>query len=332
MELFFFFFLFALLIMQYISLLTRFRVFRISRKVFDKKLKIEQIKLHFSTFPLFPIPDGNKFVTLLDLNDNEYFSFLVETNDDEQELVKKIAKSRDKKNILVKESKEFYSLLNKNIKDDFFVNLKVADLPRSLNKGIDKEVIVFVDENLLQETKLCISFEFIKYFVRYYDDVMFKFYSNSYKKSFDFIIQKGYLGAYEKIDSLIMDSNEVYVNKLSEHLYSIKNKKYNYYNKIFDKNEKLSAYQNLRKTIYNESFKKNYFLNEEDIYLEVGEDLRQIVKKQFQVTLFRDKAFELETFLTKEKDSFILESYIPEDDSKIKRITFNFKQKSFSVE
>jgi hypothetical protein len=271
-------------------------------------LKIAQVKLIDSTFPLFPIIDGNKFVTLLDLKDNELFSFLVETSDGEQEIVKKIVKSRD------------------------FVNLELVDLPKSLNKGINKEVIVFIDENLLQETKLCISFEFIKYFVKYYDDVIFKFYSNLHKNRFEKLIEKGYLGKYEKIDTKILDSNQICIDKLSEYLYSIRNKKYNYYNKIFDKNEKLSAHQNLRKTIYNQSFKKNYFLNEEEIYLEVGEDLRQIVKKQFQVILFRDKVFELETFLTKEKDSFILETYIPEDDMKIKKITFNFKEKSFSVE
>jgi len=332
MELYFFVLLFALLVMQYYSVLTRFRIFKISRKVFDKKLKIAQVKLIDSTFPLFPIIDGNKFVTLLDLEDNELFSFIVETNDEEQEIVKKIVKSRDEKNKLIKESKEFCSLLDKNIKDDFFVNLELVDLPKSLNKGINKEVIVFIDENLLQETKLCISFEFIKYFVKYYDDVVFKFYSNLHKDRFEKLIEKGYLGKYEKIDTKILDSNQICIDKLSEYLYSIRNKKYNYYNKIFDKNEKLSAHQNLRKTIYNQSFKKNYFLNEEEIYLEVGEDLRQIVKKQFQVILFRDKVFELETFLTKEKDSFILETYIPEDDMKIKKITFNFKEKSFSVE
>lgn len=323
-------FLILLVIIASWSLITKFIINKILKKVFDKKLKIYSLIFEYFPFEYLPLINGNKTIYFYDFIDAEYFKINILRLESQKHIVRAIARQRDKKNKFVKKTIHFYESLVHDMKDDFFVRIKNENFLAHEPKEILYEVIVFIDETILQETKLCESYEFIKKFVQNNENVEFKFYSSYFKTDFQDQINKGYFGVCEKIRSNIL-FNEDLPKELDQFLFSIKNAKYNYYNKIFDKDEILSDYQNIRRMIFEESFKKNYFLNKEKIYLEVGIDLKSLVKEQFQVTLFRDIAFQIETFLTKKDDSFILEGYVPKEDSKVKQIAFDFKHLSFDI-
>lgn len=64
----------------------------------------------------------------------------------------------------------------------------------------------------------------------------------------------------------------------------------------------------------------------------MGRGLEELIKDKFQVTLFNDRAFNIETFLSKEDESLLLECYVPLEDSKIKKIIFNLKETTFEVQ
>ncbi|RXJ86475.1 hypothetical protein [Arcobacter sp. CECT 8985] len=312
------------------SLLTRFIINKILKKVFDRKLKIYSIIFEYFPFSYLPIINGNKRVYIYDYLDAEYFFIDLLRFEDQKHIVRAIARKRDKKNKFLKNTIKFYESIVHDMKDEFFVRVKNENFLAHEPKELLYEVVVFIDETTLHDTKLCESYEFIKKFSQINENVEFKFYSSYYKLDFKNQISKGYFALCEKVNSKILLNEEV-PEVLDQFLFSIKNSKYNYYNKIFDKDEILSDYQNVRRMIFEESFKKNYFLNNEKIYLEVGNDLKSLVKEQFQVTLFKDKAFQIETFLTKKDDCLILEGYVPKEDSQVKKIAFNFKNLSFDI-
>ncbi|AXH15116.1 hypothetical protein CP985_07650 [Malaciobacter mytili LMG 24559] len=313
----------------YFCIYTRMKLSKILNNVFDKRLKIDSFELKYSPFPLFLIPTGSKTVVLLDIEDNEYFSLYIHKDDTWEIVVKKIAQKREDKNLFIKNSKQLYKKLKDKIEDEFFIRFYLPDIVGK-NYEIKYEVIVYInEENELKNGQICKNYEFIKEFVKSNEDVVFKIYAknknNSYKKQ----IKKGYFGISEKIGGLILHNESIWNY---DYLYKIKNNKYYYFNKIFDKSKELSYYQNLRRIIYNESFEKNYFLNNEKIYLEVGRGLEELIKDKFQVTLFNDRAFNIETFLSKEDESLLLECYVPLEDSKIKKIIFNLKETTFEVQ
>lgn len=313
----------------YFCIYTRIKLSKILNNVFDKKLKIDSFELRYSPFPLFLIPTGSKSIVLLDIEDNEYFSVYMDKEDTWEIVVKNIAQKREDKNIFIKKSKELYEKMKDKIEDEFFIRFYLPNIVGK-NYEIKYEIIVFIDEKKeLKNGQICKNYEFIKEFVKSNEDMVFKIYIKNKNISYINQIKKGYFGISEKIGGLILHNESIWNY---DYLYKIKNEKYYYFNRIFDKTKELSYYQNLRRIIYNESFKKNYFLNNEKIYLEVGIGLKELIKQKFQVTLFNDRAFNIETFLSKEDKSLLLECYVPLEDLKIKKIIFNLKETTFEVQ